>query len=124
VTRTASGLLGASVVLIVWMLCALATVPVQGAVTPNKGTEVQGTINSDLPPLKYRGDISTTVAFVNDLNKACGEPPKDKRWLGCRRGGIVYMPNPCPTGQVEEYAKIMCHEMGHVNGWTRDHPSD
>lgn len=41
------------------------------------------------------------------------------------KGGnyLVMMPNPClPAYRSESYAKLLCHEQGHVNGWPGDHP--
>lgn len=32
------------------------------------------------------------------------------------------LPNPCSFRRGEEYAELMCHELGHVNGWPPKHP--
>lgn len=35
--------------------------------------------------------------------------------LACTKGDTVWMPNPCRF--ADNYAGLMCHEMGHVNLW-------
>ena len=32
------------------------------------------------------------------------------------------LPNPCSFKRGGEYADLMCHELGHVNGWSAKHP--
>ena len=32
------------------------------------------------------------------------------------------LPNPCTFKRGGEYADLMCHELGHVNGWPPKHP--
>jgi hypothetical protein len=80
-----------------------------------------------LPPAHMRGDAMATVAFTADPERLCGKPPKGARVAGCLRqypGGasIMVVPNPCPFATTEPYARILCHEIGHVHGWKHDAP--
>lgn len=74
-----------------------------------------------MPPVRFMGDAGSIVAFVTDLNQTCGTPPKDKKWAGCRRGDIIYLPNPCPFALKGNYAWRVCHELAHRNGWPAYH---
>lgn len=39
--------------------------------------------------------------------------------VGCTVGSTIYVPNPCRWR--DPYATLLCHEMGHVNGWSAFH---
>lgn len=80
-------------------------------------------VDSGYPPVAYQGDTFGIVFFVDDAASLCGVPPPGYRILGCHKDGTIVMPNPCKEEYVgEAYAKLMCHEMGHRNGWPGDHP--
>lgn len=70
------------------------------------------------PPVRYMGNRAATVSFGTISH--CGEPPKDHHFVGCVRPPLVHMPNPCDY-RDEDYARWMCHEMAHVNGWPATH---
>jgi len=90
-----------------------ATAP---ALAPNS------TLYSDgIPPARYQGNNSLALTVVDDLNTVCGTPPPGKHFLGCVRGGRTFMPNPCRTASEHPYPRILCHELGHVNGWPGTH---
>lgn len=77
------------------------------------------------PPLQYRGDLQTQVLFTSDIDAACGKAPAGMVKLACAKGGrLIVLPNPCtsPAYANEDYARRVCHEMGHINGWPGDHP--
>lgn len=79
------------------------------------------TLYSDgMPPKRFQGNVRVVIATVDNLNDVCGQPPPGKFWFGCTRGVTVFMPNPCPYGQ-QEYARILCHEFGHIQGWPATH---
>jgi hypothetical protein len=82
------------------------------------------TINSEMPPERFRAMRKVSIEFADNLNEKCGNPPPKKAWGGCRRGNTLYMPNPCFTysqDKSQHYAKITCHELAHMNGWTKYH---
>lgn len=75
-------------------------------------------IFAGMPPPRLMGNRAMTVSFGTLSH--CGKPPPGKRFVGCVRGPLVHMGNPCEFGH-EQFARIMCHEMAHVNGWPRTH---
>lgn len=85
----------------------------------------RGLVFDGLPPDRLQGNNRTRIRFFDtlDVEEACGVPSPDKTFLGCVRGPvhkpIIYMPNPCRRSG--EYARVLCHELGHVNGWTKYH---
>lgn len=73
-------------------------------------------------PRQYRGDATVTVRFANptDVEGLCamiGAPNS----AACANDQIMIVPNPCRYHGY--YAEILCHELGHVNGWPPDHPT-
>lgn len=86
------------------------------------------TMNDGMPPVRFQGDAAAVVVFTDraGIDAACGIAPPPYRIIACHRTAdngvsVVFMPNACPTGNTEFYAKIMCHEMGHAQGWSGDH---
>lgn len=79
-----------------------------------------------LPQPEYRGNNKVVVTFVTDANTkaACGEAPKDWYIIAC--AGVnkhrMILPNPCQF-KDDAYARVVCHELGHTNGWPADHPN-
>lgn len=83
-----------------------------------------------LPPSYYRrpldgSDLSVTMKFVSavDLSKWCHQPPGSAGacTLRDRKGHVtIVAPNPCASSA--DYAILLCHEIGHANGWGGQHP--
>lgn len=78
-----------------------------------------------VPPTRFQEDVLGGVHFarperVNELCKSKLE--KGKILLGCSTQAPPQMalPNPC-NYRDELYARIACHELGHMNGWTSLH---
>lgn len=72
-----------------------------------------------LPLPKYRGVTAAIVATMEDVNKH----PQCKAQKGWQTRActfldknIILMPNPCNYPN-DGYARLFCHELGHVNGW-------
>lgn len=88
-----------------------------------------GLVNSGTPPVQYQGNSVSVVVTVDNPNtkEACGEGSKGVTILACtftdKKTGVstVVMPNPCKYDDVDFYAHLLCHELGHVNGWNRTH---
>jgi len=98
------------------------------------------------PPDEFRMGTSSIVYFVDsqeEMNKICteavGSPPgKNMVYLGCAGYAksnktlnmfvgqddvpVMFVSNPCLYPE-EKYARHVCHEMGHINGWPGDHPN-
>lgn len=115
----------AGIVLGFW--CA-PTVPQFGAIDANNlrlfpstgaiGYALPQLDDVSLPPVEMRGDARVIVEFINPqmMEVVCGE------WTtACTHNGVIRMPNPCKLLDFR-YANLMCHELGHVMGWT--HPEE
>lgn len=72
------------------------------------------------PPPAYQGDqADIRVAFLSDIDRACRTPAAaPNEILGCELYGKIFVPNPCT--QHGAYADLLCHELGHANGWRHD----
>lgn len=73
------------------------------------------------PPPQFRGDVATRVEFVapERVSIRCIERGATFLANACTGQGLVTAPNPCSFS--DPYARIMCHEMAHINGWANDH---
>lgn len=88
-------------------------------------------LNDDLPPSRYQGNAKPTIVVtVDDTNTkaACGVAQPGWVLMGCefdtKKGPTIIISNPCnwpETRDKETFAHLMCHEFGHVNGWSVDH---
>ena len=81
-------------------------------------------VSSAAPPVQYQGDASAYVHFVRDVAATCPiKAPAGYTLKGChqRLGGqsILILPHPC--AYPGEFARIVCHEIGHTNGWSGMH---
>lgn len=82
-------------------------------------------VDSGWPPMEHRGERGASVFYLDDVTKMCGPPSQpDTRVLGCEKGGVLVLPNPCthPEYAGEKFSRLTCHEIGHANGWPGDHP--
>lgn len=81
--------------------------------------------SSATPPARYQGDNAAVTLFVSDVAPFCGQSDPGYRIIACSgdKNGtpIIILPNPRPLADVEVYARIACHELGHRNGWPRLH---
>lgn len=74
-----------------------------------------------LPPEAYRGSRPVLVDFMGDgeaftyCTNAAGTPA-----IACANRFRIWIENPCLYQGA--YAALLCHELGHVNGWPGDHP--
>ena len=76
------------------------------------------------PPVQYQGnpppamilfaDAATVDAACREIGGLQGMPG---RILACTntKGRTMLMPNPCAYG--DGYARLLCHEISHINGW-------
>ena len=94
------------------------------ALTPNSS------LYSDVtPPVRYQGDASVQldVTSQSGIDQRChpvfGEPPAGMKTDACEIGGRIIAPNPCSYPQSDAYAHLLCHELGHANGWPATHGS-
>lgn len=85
-----------------------------------------GLIDNGWPPERFWGSTEVTVVFIpsNRIENLCGHID-DATVLGCTLpDGRVVLPD--PNGDIryqrEDFARLVGHELGHVNGWPGDHP--
>lgn len=109
----------------------MALTGVSGALDapPAHFTTTEASIDSAWPPERYRNDVEAAPTFYvaqDRLERLCGwTPPRPGVvLLGCERGGMIFLPNPCWDVRYsrEKFAELVCHEMGHANGWSGKHP--
>ncbi|MGZ8363994.1 MAG: hypothetical protein ACXW3D_08730 [Caulobacteraceae bacterium] len=110
------------------MLLALAAAVTTAIAAPASQPANSTPFSDGLPPSRYRSqaDITTLLEVTNQpgIDKACSAlftpPPPGMKTNACFTGQKIIMPNPCDFPN-ETYAKLLCHEMGHVNGWPSTH---
>lgn len=82
-------------------------------------------IFAGMPPERFQGDSAAVVFFVSDVSQICGKAPPGYVKLAChaRIKGTSYivLPNPCPFGATETFARLACHETAHSRGWGPNH---
>lgn len=77
----------------------------------------------DLPPSRYQDNVVTAIEFGTVVMRCGHLAGPGQRVLSCastKPTKVMVVPHPCQSSG--EYAKIVCHELGHVNGWPADHP--
>lgn len=90
------------------------------------GCAAAGLVNQ--PPKTMRDDIASIVAFVESPAEQCATfgvrtaVPGTTIAACTTADGDIVMPNPCQWPGWDGYARLLCHELGHVNGWEHDNP--
>lgn len=88
------------------------------------GVALNSTFVSDgEPPMRFRHlpTHAVIVAFgQTEIDALCGVPPCQKIFLGCIRGDQMALPDPYTTDS-ETFARVVRHELSHVNGWPASH---
>lgn len=88
-------------------------------------SDLLGSPNIPQPPVRFQGDNTVIVTFAKPslLQELCRQraDPRNPELIACADilPPSAHLPNPC--GINEHYAKVACHELGHANGWTREH---
>lgn len=74
----------------------------------------------DKPPARFQGDVVAGVVFTTEagVQRMCPLTGGQVA-VGCTVGSTIYAPNPCRWS--DPYAVLVCHELGHVNGWAPAH---
>lgn len=101
------------------LLMGAATPPVRhsGVLNPN----ASDALAEITPPDRYMGDTVAVVIFSEQATaKTC--PVGAIACAGFSNGvPVIAVPNPCPLATRDLYAAILCHEIGHLNGWSAKH---
>lgn len=74
------------------------------------------------PPARFQSDTTATVEFLaaERIIPRCIERGAKMLANACADTKLITITNPCAY-KGESYAKRLCHEMGHINGWANDH---
>lgn len=86
-------------------------------------------IDNGWPPMRFRGDVVLdSVEFLTPakIPARCGVKKSGQIVEACaymRSNGkhTVILPNPCKAPAADDWARLTCHEIGHLNGWPADH---
>lgn len=79
------------------------------------------------PPVRFQSDATVSLQLSNQagIDRAChplfGPPPAGMKTDACEVAGRIVAPNPCAYPDTDAYAHLLCHELGHANGWPRTH---
>jgi hypothetical protein len=79
------------------------------------------------PPAVFQKDATVTLQLSSQarIDASCqamfGKPPSGFRTNACASGHRLVMPNPCSYPDSDAYAHLLCHELGHANGWPPTH---
>lgn len=85
--------------------------------------------SADIPPERFQGPAIALTVFLplSQMPEACGlEPPEGKFILACVKRAkdgmpIMFLPLPCGLAEAEVYARVVCHEVSHIRGWSGYH---
>ena len=92
--------------------------------------ETQGIEPILSPPGVYQQGTKVSVEFVHPARVGLRCAERGAKFLGlpainsgaCADRHLMTLPNPCYSTQTGGwYARLVCHELAHVNGWPADH---
>lgn len=109
-------------------MLSLTRIAVAAAAAINAASASAPSLYSDrTPPVRFQGDatVSLELSDQQGIDRRChprfGAPPAGMKTDACEMDGRVVAPNPCTYPDSDAYAHLLCHELGHVNGWPRTH---
>lgn len=76
------------------------------------------------PPARYRADTLIALATASPAATAryCQGWTHAGDAVACEWAGVAHLPNPCGYPASDRYAALLCHEIGHAQGWPASHP--
>ena len=99
-------------------LLVVALLAAPSSLAPNS------TMSSDAwPPTRFQSDNAAKVLFVAPglIDELCGKAPPGFQTEACQSGNTIVLPNPCGFDHGDDYARLSCHEIGHLGGWPASH---
>lgn len=82
-----------------------------------------------IPPTRFNSEGVAVVVFlepsaIGDACSSVGTPPPGLTIKACtlasKEGAITVMPHPIYWAHDEYYARLMAHELAHLNGWMHE----
>jgi len=79
------------------------------------------------PPERFQKEATVVLEFADQakIDEVChprfGTPPAGMKTDACATGNKIVAPHPCAFAERDRYAHLLCHELGHVNGWPATH---
>jgi hypothetical protein len=104
--------------------------PLESAVAANQAPRhsgvmrIEGSLDEIAPPDRFQSDNYAVALFGGPaaITALCGGVRADGRVpLACTSDHTMALPNPCVFAHADFYAAIVCHELGHANGWPQNH---
>jgi len=76
------------------------------------------------PPERFKGPAPVVYLHAGAVAQECGNPLYVSCAVPMPEGVAgpdwrIVTPDPCTYS--ETYARLVCHELAHANGWTREH---
>jgi hypothetical protein len=88
----------------------------------------QPSLYSDaVPPARFQHNatVELEIAGQQKIDQTChslfGQPPTGMKTDACTTGRHLILPDPCAKAATESYARLLCHELAHANGWPSTH---
>lgn len=77
--------------------------------------------HAQMPPKQFQHGADVRITFMDQdkVNWLCNMKREAGTLQACVIDGVIYAPNPCQAPGA--YAELMCHEIGHANGWNAKH---
>lgn len=106
-----------------FLFAALVVVMVIIAVTQS-GCAVYQRLPVQAPPERLQGPAPVVYLHAGAVAKECGNPLYVSCAIPMPEGVAgpdwrIVTPNPCTYD--ETYARLVCHELAHASGWTKEH---
>lgn len=78
------------------------------------------------PPARFQHNTIVPVQFADQstMGITCAKRGGASMLasMACSSTDLMSVPNPCTVANGGWYARMMCHELGHANGWAAGHP--
>lgn len=95
--------------------------------TGGAGSPQYGEVANSAPPIRYRQPITALVTFSDDVRRDCiaaglkVEPRQEVEACTMIGGERPHMILSMPFVSPSEFGRHAGHEIGHANGWSKNH---
>ena len=63
------------------------------------------------------GAFIAAIAMPGTVTAMCDTLGAGRTAIACASDTVMVMPEPCLWADRDQYAELVCHELGHVRGW-------